>query len=44
MEIYTDIIIFCKICFRKYALLTLWLPAVFGDEPVPGQRFLLKVA
>ena len=23
---------------------TLWLPAVFWDEPVPGQRFLLKLA
>ena len=32
-----------KLCFQLGDL-TLWLPAVFGDEPVPGQRFLLKVA
>ena len=30
--------------FRLGDWLTLWLPAVFGDEPVSGQRFLLKVA
>ena len=27
-----------------FSKLTLWLPAVFGDELVPGQRCLLKVA
>ena len=28
----------------NHSVLTLLLPAVFGDEPVPGRRFSLKVA